>query len=157
MEKANKLPFKTNIICPSYRMRRSRVYMWMSKMLFTFKLGGWRSLFLVWWIFATDEKLISCLCLCLCSIKFLLWITKSTIIIINNDFINKDFCLCNAQHRCEFWLLPSIECIYTIHVAYTSLMWYFKKKIEIPKSFYFEGKHKFQQNFPSHERVCAIF
>lgn len=47
---------------------------------------------------------------CLCSIKFLLWMTKSTMIIINNDFINTEFCLLCTDVNFGF-CLPLVEYI----------------------------------------------
>lgn len=47
---------------------------------------------------------ISNVCPCLCSIKFLLWITESSIIIINNDFINTDFDLSYTLCSAQMWI-----------------------------------------------------
>lgn len=92
-------------------------------------------------------KLIPYLCSCLCSIKFLLWITKSSIIIINNDFISTDtFALVVRVHCTEMWILgfclpKDLLNTWLIHLWCDIL----QKKIEIQKSFYFKAKHKYQR------------
>lgn len=94
---------------------------------------------------------------CLCSIKFPLWITKSSIIIINNGFINTQYSLSSfvcALYGCELWLVSSIG--YTPkHVAYTSLMWYFKKNWNAKSIFAWKENVNTSQNYPPHERECV--